>query len=132
MLAVRDQERPDLRTIDPVKALTGAFLIMDAWKLSAEEGRTLLGSPPERTYFSWRAGRAVRVPADTLRRVGYLAGIYKALQIVYSDRALADSWVKRPNAHFGGQTPLQRMLGGDVVDLAAVRAYLDAARAPWS
>lgn len=132
MLAIRDQERPDFRAVDPNKALAGAFLIMDAWKLSADEARTLLGMPPERTYFSWRAGRAVRVPADTLRRVGYLAGIYKALQIVYSDPALANSWIKRPNAHFANQPPLRRMLGGDIVDLAAVRAYLDASRAPWS
>jgi hypothetical protein len=61
-----------------------------------------------------------------------VAGIYKALHIAYSDRTLADGWVKRPNAYFAGQTPLDRMLGGDVVDLAAVRAYVDAARAPWS
>jgi hypothetical protein len=27
---------------------------------------------------------------------------------------------------------VQRMRAGDVTDLAAVRAYLDAARAPWS
>jgi hypothetical protein len=69
---------------------------------------------------------------DTLRRVGYIAGIYKALQIVYSDARMADAWVKRPNRAFGGQSPLDRMRGGDVVDLAAVRTYLDAARAPWS
>jgi hypothetical protein len=69
---------------------------------------------------------------DTLRRVGYIAGIYKALQIVYSDAHLADSWVKRPNRAFGGQSPLDRMRGGDVVDLAAVRSYVDAAQAPWS
>jgi hypothetical protein len=132
MLAANPQAKPDLRKVDPAKALKGAFLIMDAWGLSAEQARTLLGSPPERTFYAWRAGNAVRVPSDTLRRVGYLAGIYKALHIAYSDRALADGWVKRPNAHFAGQTPLGRMLGGDVVDLAAVRAYVDAARAPWS
>ena len=62
----------------------------------------------------------------------YIAGIYKALQIVYSDAHLADSWVKRPNRAFGGQQPLDRMRGGDVVDLAAVRTYVDAAQAPWS
>jgi hypothetical protein len=72
------------------------------------------------------------VPEDTLRRIGYVAGIWKALQIVYSDAELADGWVKRPNTFFGGQTPLQRMAAGDVTDLAAVRAYIDAARAPWS
>lgn len=72
------------------------------------------------------------MPEDTLRRIGYVAGIWKALEIVYSDPDLADGWVRRPNAHFGGATPLERMAAGDVIDLAAVRAYLDAARAPWS
>ena len=60
------------------------------------------------------------------------AGIWKALQIVYSDTKLADTWVSRPNDFFGGQAPLRRMAAGDVTDLAAVRAYIDAARAPWS
>lgn len=132
MLAHQEHRPRDLRTVDPVKALTGAFLILDKWGVSAEQARVLLGAPAERTFFSWKAGKAVRVPADTLRRIGYLAGIYKALHIVYSDRALADGWVHRANAYFGGQTPMQRMLAGDVTDLAAVRAYVDAARAPWS
>jgi hypothetical protein len=132
MPATQQQHRPDVRHVDPVKALTGAFLILETWGASAEQARVLLGAPAERTFFSWKAGRAVRVPSDTLRRVGYLAGIYKALHIVYADRTLADGWVHRANAAFGGQTPMQRMLGGDVTDLAAVRAYVDAARAPWS
>lgn len=118
--------------IDAGAALRGFFHIMDAWGVGAEEARVLLGSPPERTYYAWRRGQGVRISDDTLRRIGYVAGVFKALQILYSDPHLADSWVKRPNAAFGGQTPLQRMCGGDVVDLAAVRAYLDAARAPWS
>jgi uncharacterized protein (DUF2384 family) len=118
--------------VDPVAALQGFFRIMDAWEVRAEDARLLLGLPPERTFYAWRAGRAVRIPADTLRRIGYIAGIYKALEIIYADARLADGWVRRPNRAFGGQTPLDRMRAGDVTDLAAVRAYLDAARAPWS
>jgi hypothetical protein len=94
--------------------------------------RRILGSPPERTFYEWKSGRVRRMPDDTLRRIGYVAGIYKALQILYADPAQADGWVRRPNRHFGGQTPLERMAAGDVTDLAAVRAYVDAARAPWS
>lgn len=118
--------------VDAVAAVRGAFGIFDAWCVGGEDARAILGAPPERTFYSWRKGEGVRVPADTLRRIGYLAGIYKALQILYSDPRLADSWVQRPNRAFGGQTPLQRMRAGDVTDLAAVRSYLDAARAPWS
>ncbi len=113
-------------------ALAGFFRIMALWGASNAEMRRILGSPPQRTFYEWKAGRVKRVPEDTVRRIGYVAGVYKALQILYSDAAQADAWVKRPNRHFCGQTPLERMAAGDVTDLAAVRAYLDAARAPWS
>jgi len=113
-------------------ALEGFFGMMERWGVDNERARRILGAPAERTFFEWKKGKAVRVPEDTLRRIGYVAGIWKALQIVYSDAKLADRWIKQPNSYFGGQTPLERMAAGDVTDLAAVRAYLDAARAPWS
>ena len=132
MLRTRERLEPLPQTIDPTAALRGFFAITQAWELTAEDARALLGAPAERTFYAWRAGNAVRVPVDTLRRIGYVAGIYKALELLYSDPRLADDWIKRPNQAFGGQTPLQRMRAGDVTDLAAVRAYLDAARGPWS
>jgi hypothetical protein len=113
-------------------AMVGFFRIMEIWGVGNAEMRRLLGSPPQRTFFEWKGGRTRRVPEDTMRRIGYVAGIYKALQILYSDPAQADAWVRKPNRHFGGQSPLERMAAGDVTDLAAVRSYLDAARSPWS
>ena len=113
-------------------ALVGFFRIMELWGASNAEARRILGSPPPRTFYEWKAARVRRMPEDTIRRIGYIAGIYKALQILYSDPAQADGWVRRPNHHFGDHSPLERMTAGDVTDLAAVRAYLDAARAPWS
>ena len=95
--------------------------------IALAERRGYLAAAP----FGWTFGWGVWMLC-ALALIGYVAGIWKALQIVYSDATLADSWVKRPNAFFGGQTPLERMAAGDVTDLAAVRAYLDAARAPWS
>jgi hypothetical protein len=120
------------RPVFPKNALQGFFQIMGAWGLSTDDARILLGSPAERTYYAWRKGDGARVSEDTLRRIGYVAGIYKALQILYSNPVMADGWVKRSNRAFGGQTPLDRMRAGDITDLATVRAYLDAARAPWS
>lgn len=113
-------------------AMQGFFGIMSRWDADNKVMRAVLGSPAERTFFDWKKGRVARLPNDTLRRIGYVAGIWKALQIVYSDPQLADSWVNRPNRAFGGQTPLARMAAGDVTDLAAVRDYIDAARSPWS
>ena len=113
-------------------AMIGFFRIMELWGARNARMRSILGSPAERTFYDWKSDRVRRVSEDTIRRIGYVAGIYAALQILYSDAAQADSWVRKPNRHFGGQTPLERMAAGDVTDLAAVRAYLDAARAPWS
>lgn len=124
--------RMAIGAVDPRDALAGFFGIMERWGVDNETARTLLGSPPERTFFEWKKGKAARVSDDTLRRIGYVAGIFKGLQIVYSDTAVSDGWVDRPNSFFGGQTPLKRMAAGDIVDLAAVRGYVDAARAPWS
>lgn len=132
MLQTHERPRAAPHGIDQAAALRGFFAIMQAWGLNAEAARALLGAPAERTFYAWRAGNAVRVPMDTLRRIGYIAGIYKAVELLYSDPQLADGWIRRANRAFGDQTPLQRMCAGDVTDLAAVRRYLDAARAPWS
>src|SRR5690606_25157611 len=106
--AHREPVRDAAAAIDPRHALAGFFRIMDLWQVGNAEARVLLGSPPPRTFFAWKAGRVKRLPEDTLRRIGYVAGIFKALQILYSDPAQADGWLKRPNAFFGGQTPLAR------------------------
>ena len=75
-------------------ALQGFFGIIQGWGVDNGTARRILGSPPERTFFEWKKGNAGRVPED---------------KIVYSERALADGWVRRPNEHLGGATPLQRM-----------------------
>ncbi|HST73794.1 MAG TPA: MbcA/ParS/Xre antitoxin family protein [Acetobacteraceae bacterium] len=113
-------------------ALRGFFRIMELWRADGVEARAILGQPAERTFYKWRAGEVGAVPLDVIRRIGYVSGIWKALQILYADHTQADGWVRRPNRHFGSQTPLERMSAGDVTDLAAVRQYLDAARGPWS
>jgi hypothetical protein len=109
-------------------ALRAFFRLVELWGLSMEEARLLLGRPSRATLYNWKAGRARTLPHDTVRRISYLLGIFKALQILYADPRLADGWLRRPNAAFGGQSALERLLAGDVADLAAVRAHLDAAR----
>jgi hypothetical protein len=119
---------PDRDTV----ALGAFFRLVELWGLSIEEARLLLGRPSRATMYNWKAGRARTLPHDTLRRISYVLGIYKALQILYRELQLADTWIRRPNAAFGGQSALERMLAGDVTDLAAVRAHLDAARGGWT
>jgi len=112
-------------------ALQGFFNLSERWGLTATQERTLLGTPPESTFYKWKAERtARRLGRDVLDRISYLLGIYKALNILLPSRRAADEWVKKPNAAplFPGQSALERMLGGGLVDLADVRRYLDAQR----
>lgn len=113
-------------------AVAGFFRIMELWGASKSQASAILGQPSDRTFYRWKAGDVAGVPHDVIRRIGYVSGIWKALQIIYSNPKQADEWVRKPNRFFGGQTPLERMSAGDVTDLAVVRQYVDAARAPWS
>ena len=112
-------------------ALQGFFNLSEHWGLTATQERILLGSPPESTFFKWKADKtARRLGRDVLDRISYLLGIYKALNILLPSPQAADEWVKKPNAApmFQGQSALDRMLGGGLVDLADGRRYLDAQR----
>ena len=114
-----------------VDLMRGFFGIMKLWKLKNSQIKQLLGEPADRTFANWKSGKVATVPKDTIRRIGYIAGIYKALQILYSNPSQADDWIHKPNRAFCGQSPLERMCAGDITDLAAVRSYLDGARSPW-
>lgn len=104
--------------------------IAERWELSVAEQLKLLGIASRSTYFKWRREHEPRLQQDTLERLSYLLGIYKALQILFPDPRAADEWVRKPNtaAPFGGRTALDRMLSGQVADLYVVRQYLDAVR----
>ena len=108
--------------------LRAVFRIMEAWSVDNQDARVLLGQPSRSTFFAWKKGVVRTVPHDTLRRVSYVLGIYKILQILFKRPVQADAWIRKDNAAFGGKSALERMLGGDVNDLAAVRAYLEAIR----
>jgi hypothetical protein len=120
--------------IDPdeigATALTAFFNITAAWGLTTDDERILLGSPPRSTFFKWKSERAGRLSADTVERVSYVMGIYKALRILLPTAEAAHGWIKKPNSAppFGGRSALDRMRDGRVIDLADVRRYLDAER----
>ena len=115
-------------------ALRTFFNIAARWELSVDEQIALLGLGARSTYFKWKQAPPATLPADTLERLSYILGIYKALQLLLPDERAADAWVRRPNdaPPFNGQPALERMLRGRVADLSEVRRYLDAERGGWS
>ncbi len=116
-------------------ALITFFNICKAWDLNNEEMQILLGISTPSTFFNWKKNpEKVTLSVDTLERLSYIFGIYKALQILLPDPVIADKWVQLPNCNnlFQDQKPIDRMLSGRVADLYLVRRYLDSERGGWT
>jgi len=123
--ALRPTE-PDVARV----ALQAFFSIAERWALSGQEQMRLLGMPARTTFHKWKREGAKKLPQDTLERISYVMGCYKALHLIFQNDRQADTWIRRPNAAapFNGASALDYMLSGQVVDLADVRRYLDAER----
>lgn len=128
---------PPDRRHDPAirKKLSGPglrtfFQIANRWGLSVQEQRGLLGWPPESTFHKYKSGMVGTLSYDALMRTSLVLGIYSALHILYADGALADAWVRLPNANplFGGAPALTRMIEGGIDGLYQVRRLLDSRR----
>lgn len=115
-------------------AMIRAFFNLAAkWDLNDTEARILLGQPAPRTFARWKsgAGDIARVPHDTRQRLSMLMGIQKGLRYMFKEPERGYAWMRKPNAAFAGHSALERMLSGELVDLASVRNYLDAEVGAW-
>jgi hypothetical protein len=112
-------------------ALRGFFSIADAWGLARRERATLPAASP-RSVDRWtNEADSAGLNRDQVERISYVLSIYGGLHAILGESPLADEWVRRPNADFGECPPLDRMLAGNVGDLAEVRRYVDTWRAGW-
>ena|SRR6266496_3858661 len=125
---------PQVRRQMSGPAMRTFFNVVEAWKLNNEEQRALLGWPPESTFYNYKAGKVSTLPYDTLMRISLVLGIYKDLQILYPEPALAHQWVKLPNRSplFGGRTAMVLMSEGGMDALYRVRRLLDGRRGGWN
>ncbi len=133
MAQIELESAPDLDRLS-APALLAFFRIAELWGLSDAEEMALLGVTARSTIFEWKKNtRTAVLPQETLRRISYVVGIYKSLQILFSNEGAADAWVKRPNTAsiFAGRSALDRMMAGNTSDLSAVRQYLDAQMDCW-
>ena len=124
----RDDER---RRLSPA-ALKAFFSIMDHWRIRDEDARQLLGGISNGAYYELkqqRRGQSKPLDQDRLVRISYFIGIFKSLNILYSQR-LADEWIQLANSNplFGGRAPLQYILQGGTPAMEIVRRLLDARR----
>lgn len=108
-------------------ALRAYFRIAKLWRLTLREERTLLGGPNLWTFLCWKMTHIGAPAADVMKRISYVLGIFKALEILLPVPASADDWMQKPNSNprFGGRRPLDLALDEGTSGLRWVRAYLD-------
>ncbi len=128
-----DLSKPATRQRLSPSAIRGFLQIMDKWNIKDPDARQLLGGISSGSYYSWKkepkrdSGRVL--DQDTLIRISLLLGIFKALNILYSE-PLADAWITLPNRNpmFRGQSPLAYMIERGQPGMLLVRQLLDARR----
>jgi len=121
----------DLKTRERLSAVAvrGFLQIMDHWGIKDPDARQLLGGLSTGSYYSWKKQPKRVLDQDALTRISLLFGIFKALNILYSE-ALADAWITLPNRNpmFRGQTPLAYMIQRGQPGMVHLRQLLDARR----
>ena len=126
LVDLSDQAERERLSSDAVRAFLN---IMAHWKIRDEDARRLLGGMSNGAYYALKKGGDRILGEDRLRRISYLVGIFKALNILYSED-LADRWMRLPNRNriFGGMTPHEYLMQGGLPAFATLRKLLDARR----
>jgi hypothetical protein len=106
------------------------FRIAQKWSVKDQDARALLGGISSGSFYALKKEPVRRaLDQDALTRISLLIGIFKALNILYSQR-LADAWMTLPNTNpiFRGATPIEYMLRMGLPGMIQVRQLLDARR----
>jgi uncharacterized protein (DUF2384 family) len=121
------------KTPEPVQvnavALKAYARVAEAWGLSLKEAAGLADMSESTWKRARKPGFAGELTKDQLLRLSAVIGIYKSLELYFSE-PLAQDWITRPNTGplFGGGRPVDSVIEGGLPQIIAVRTYLDALR----
>lgn len=113
---------------DTAAGLRAYLRMMKAWAVDDRRAMAIMDAP-ESAYYRWSENpEQAQLTEDQIKRMSYVFGIYKRLQVLLPDPVIADSWVSNPNGAklFGGRPPLDLMSSGRIEDLRRIRDYLEA------
>ena len=124
-IALKTREPAELNAV----ALKAYARTTEAWKLSLREAAGLADMSESTWKRARKAGFAGELTKDQLLRLSALIGIYKSLELYFSEH-LSRTWLTRPNEGplFGGARPVDTAIEGGLPQILAIRTYLDALR----
>ncbi|WP_283644035.1 MbcA/ParS/Xre antitoxin family protein [Marinovum algicola] len=110
-------------------ALKAYARVVDHWRLSQKDAAGLADMSESTWKRARKPGFAGDLTKDQLLRLSAVIGIYKSLELYFSE-PLARAWMTRPNTGplFGGRRPLEAAIEGGLPQILAIRTYLDALR----
>ncbi|TVP60038.1 MAG: DUF2384 domain-containing protein [Halomonadaceae bacterium] len=111
-------------------ALKGFFNICAEWGCSQEEMMQMLGGVSRTTLAKYQKLPYIKLSRDTLERISYIMGIYKALRLMYPTAERANRRVRLATSElpFSGTSALAFMARGSMKHLMLARRYFDAKR----
>lgn len=124
-IAVKSREPAEINAV----ALKAYARVAASWSLGQREAAGLA----DMSESTWKRAKkpdfAGELTRDQLLRLSAVIGIYKSLQLYFSD-VLASSWFTRPNTGplFSGARPIDTAIEGGLPQILAIRTYLDALR----
>jgi uncharacterized protein (DUF2384 family) len=110
-------------------ALKAYARVAEDWSLSLKEAAALADMSESTWKRAKKPAFAGELTKDQLLRLSAVIGIYKSLELYFS-QPLARGWFSRPNTGplFGGARPVDTAIEGGLPQILAVRTYLDALR----
>jgi len=110
-------------------AIEAVLKIAEKWDLRNADTMRLLGGISNGRYYALKKSHKSVLTQDELTRVSLLIGIFKALNILFSEK-LANRWVSRSNSNpmFNNAPPLVLLIEGGMPGMLAVRRLLDSRR----
>ncbi len=121
------------RTHQPVErnavALKAYSRVAEAWGLTVKEAAGLADMSESTWKRAKKPNFAGELTKDQLLRLSAVIGIFKSLELYFSD-PLAKTWIIRPNSgpFFGGARPIDVAIEGGLPQILSIRTYLDALR----
>lgn len=124
-IAVKTREPAEITAV----ALKAYARATDAWALSLRDAAGLADMSESTWKRARKPGFAGDLTKDQLLRLSAVIGIYKSLELYFSD-PLSRAWFTRPNTGplFGGARPVDTAIEGGLPQILAIRTYLDALR----
>jgi uncharacterized protein (DUF2384 family) len=109
------------RDTDVARTAVELFFAIRARLEASESEQATLLCVSTRVVRCYRRGSQLPRARDTLERVSHITTIWLDLTSLFRGEVEASRWLHSPNQKFGGASPFQRMLAGNVSDLVDVR-----------